>query len=77
MATFISMLVTDFFLLVAMLVGLLRIRHRGAGAFALGRLLWKQVGWWYWFLYGRAGFLLSLMPFPSEGPRLAFALNRG
>jgi hypothetical protein len=46
MATFISMLVTDFFVLVAMLVGLLRIRHRGAGAFALGRLLWKQASWW-------------------------------
>jgi hypothetical protein len=42
-ATLVSVFVTDFILLLVMLVGLLRMRHRGAGRFALGRLLWKQV----------------------------------
>jgi hypothetical protein len=42
-STFVSMFVTDFILLLVMLVGLLRMRYRGAGGFALGRLLWKQV----------------------------------
>ena len=37
------MLVTDLVLLVTMFVGLLRLRRDGAGRFALGRLLWKQV----------------------------------
>jgi hypothetical protein len=39
------MLVTDLVLLVTMFVGLLRLRRQGAGRFALGRLLWKQVRW--------------------------------
>jgi len=39
------MFATDFFLLVIMLVGLFRMRCRGAGSFGLGRLLWKQVRW--------------------------------
>ena len=43
MPTLISMLVTDLVLLVTMFVGLLRLRRHGAGRFALGRLLWKQV----------------------------------
>jgi hypothetical protein len=42
-ATFVSMFISDFILLLVMLVGLLRMRHRGAGTFDLGRLLWKQV----------------------------------
>jgi hypothetical protein len=42
-ATFVSMFITDFALLVIMLVGLLLLRRRGAGAFGLGHLLWKQV----------------------------------
>jgi hypothetical protein len=42
-ATFVSIFITDLILLVIMLGGLLRMRHRGAGTFALGRLLWKQV----------------------------------
>ena len=29
-----------------MLIGLLRMRREGVGAFALGRTLWKQVRWW-------------------------------
>jgi len=37
-----TMPVTDITLLVIMLVGLLRLRHRGGGKFNLGRLLWKQ-----------------------------------
>jgi len=41
-ATIVSMFFTDFFLLVVMLVGLLRLRMHGAGTFALGQLLWKQ-----------------------------------
>jgi hypothetical protein len=44
--TLISMLITDMVLLVTMFVGLLRLRRHGAGRFALGRLLWKQVGLW-------------------------------
>jgi hypothetical protein len=43
--TLISMLVTDLVLLVTMLIGLLCLRCHGAGRFALGRLLWKQVRW--------------------------------
>jgi hypothetical protein len=39
-----SLLVTDMFLLLIMLVGLLRLRRDGGGTFDLGRLLWKQVG---------------------------------
>jgi len=38
----IAMLVADIALLLIMLIGLLRIRHRGGGRFDLGRLLWKQ-----------------------------------
>lgn len=37
-------LITDITLLLIMLVGLLRLRHYGAGTFGLGQLLWKQVG---------------------------------
>jgi len=37
-----AMPVTDIALLVIMLIGLLRIRHRGGGRLDLGRLLWKQ-----------------------------------
>ncbi|KAH9968291.1 hypothetical protein BJV74DRAFT_868632 [Russula compacta] len=42
-ATVISMLVTDFVLLLIMLCGLHRLRHNVVGTFELGRLLWKQV----------------------------------
>jgi len=38
-----AMPVTDLALLFIMLIGLLRLRHRGGGRFSLGRLLWKQV----------------------------------
>jgi len=34
--------VTDLALLIIMLIGLFRIRHRGGGRFVLGQLLWKQ-----------------------------------
>jgi hypothetical protein len=37
------MFITDFLLLVTMLIGLLRMRHGGGGTLALGRLLWTQV----------------------------------
>ncbi|KAH9962365.1 hypothetical protein BC827DRAFT_1375837 [Russula dissimulans] len=37
-----AMPVTDIALLLIMLIGLLRLRHRGGGRFDLGRLLWKQ-----------------------------------
>ncbi|KAF8499724.1 hypothetical protein F5888DRAFT_105756 [Russula emetica] len=37
-----SLLVTDMFLLLIMLAGLLRLRRGGGGTFDLGRLLWKQ-----------------------------------
>ena len=58
-AAVISMFITDFFLLLVMLIGLLRMRHRGAGTFALGQLLWKQVRWKR-LLHGR-GTLFPLM----------------
>lgn len=37
-------LITDFVLLLVMLIGLFRLL-RGSGSFALGYLLWKQVRW--------------------------------
>jgi hypothetical protein len=37
-------LLTQIGLLLIMLIGLLRLLHDGVGAFALGSLLWKQVG---------------------------------
>jgi hypothetical protein len=42
--SFCGLLVTDVFLLLIMLAGLLRLRTGGGGSFELGRLLWKQVG---------------------------------
>jgi hypothetical protein len=42
----IGSLFSDLALLLIMLVGLLRMRREGSGAFALGRTLWKQVRWW-------------------------------
>jgi len=44
-ATIISMFITDFILLVIMLVGSFRMGVRRVGTLALGRLLWKQVMW--------------------------------
>ena len=35
--------VTDITLLLTMLVGLLRLRHRGGGTFGLAQVLWRQV----------------------------------
>ena len=43
-ASIIVALVTDIVLLLLVLVGLLRLLHGSGGSFALGRLLWKQVG---------------------------------
>ncbi len=40
------MVVIDIALILAMFLGLLRLRDRGGGMFGLVRLLWKQVGWW-------------------------------
>jgi hypothetical protein len=42
----IGSLVFDIGLLLIMLIGLLRLRCEEGGAFALGRILWKQVRWW-------------------------------
>jgi hypothetical protein len=33
-----------------MILGLLRLGFHERGAFSLGRLLWKQVGYWYFSL---------------------------
>ncbi len=41
---FVALFITDFLLLLIMLVGLLRLRRGGGGTFKLGRLLWRQVG---------------------------------
>jgi hypothetical protein len=57
--TFIFMFITDFILLVTMLIGLLRLRYCGAGTCGLGRLLWKQVRW-RGFFHGPS-FLFALM----------------
>jgi hypothetical protein len=40
------MVVIDIAFVLAMFVGLLRLRDRGGGMFGLVRLLWKQVRWW-------------------------------
>ena len=45
-ATVISMFITNFFLMVIMLVGLLRMHYRRVSTLALGSLLWKQVRCW-------------------------------
>jgi hypothetical protein len=42
------MVVTDIFLLLMMLIGLLRLRSHGGGTFGLTQLLWQQV--WRQFL---------------------------
>lgn len=39
-------LATDMILLLIMFFGLLRLGFHERGAFGLGRLLWKQVGYW-------------------------------
>jgi hypothetical protein len=39
----VTMLAIDIVLVFIMFLGLLRLRRRGGGMFALGRLLWKQV----------------------------------
>jgi hypothetical protein len=39
-------LVTDTALLFVMFIGLLRRRLHEPGAFGLGRLMWRQVGYW-------------------------------
>ena len=40
------MVCIDVALVVAMFIGLLRLRGRVGGLFGLVRLLWKQVRWW-------------------------------
>jgi hypothetical protein len=39
-------LATDIILLFVMFIGLLRLRLHERTAFGLGRLLWRQVGYW-------------------------------
>ena len=39
-------LATDIILLLIMFFGLLRLGFHERGAFGLGRLMWKQVGYW-------------------------------
>jgi len=56
----IFMAITDCFLLVVMVIGLLRMRIHGAGTFSLGQLLWKQVRW-KWFCVAAMVLLDSLM----------------
>jgi hypothetical protein len=43
-------LATDIILLLTMFFGLLRLGFHERGAFGLGRLLWKQVGYCYFSL---------------------------
>src|SRR5579863_3741947 len=58
-------LTTDIGLILIMLLGLLRLRRRGGGIMALGRLLWNQVGLWHFFL----SILLSI--------RLCISVHKG
>jgi len=60
-ATIISMFINDFFLLVVMLVGLLRMRVRCGGTFALRRLLCKQVRWRQFLHASGRGSLIPLI----------------
>jgi hypothetical protein len=48
----IGVLVAFVVLFLVMLIGLLRLRPREGGAFALGRFFWKQVRWWQFQLTG-------------------------
>jgi hypothetical protein len=43
-ANIIATLISDIVLLLIALIGLLRLLNDSGGSFALGRLLWKQVG---------------------------------
>jgi hypothetical protein len=43
-------LATDIILLLTMFFGLLRLGFHERGAFGLGRLLWKQVSYWFFSL---------------------------
>ena len=43
-------LATDITLLLIMFFGLLRLGFHERGAFGMGRLLWKQVGYWFFSL---------------------------
>jgi hypothetical protein len=43
-------LATDIILLLIMFFGLLRLGFHERGVFGLGRLLWKQVGYWFFSL---------------------------
>jgi hypothetical protein len=49
---FIITLVTDLILLLVMFIGLLRLGFHERGAFGLGRLLWRQVGYLFSFGFG-------------------------
>jgi hypothetical protein len=59
----IATLITDIVLLLIVLIGLLPLLYDSGGSFALGRLLWKQVG------SGRSRFAVSqftyLFPLPK------------
>ena len=57
---FIVTFVTDIILLVVMFIGLLSLRFHERGAFGLGRLLWRQVGYWFSLGSGR-GILYPLI----------------
>jgi len=46
------MAVIDIALVLAMFLGLLRLRDRSGGIFGLARLLWKQVRWWQFLVAG-------------------------
>ena len=44
-------LATDIILLSVMFIGLLRLRLHKRGTFGLGRLLWRQVGYYWCFSF--------------------------
>ena len=48
--TVVTALITDVLLLLIMLIGLLCMRIKAGGTLSLGRILWKQVQWWQFFL---------------------------
>ena len=57
-----------------MLVGLLRLRHRGGGTYGLAQVLWRQVR--RWFLQANDLSIHSSV-FVSAGHHLALACIRG
>ena len=85
--TYISTFITDFTLLVIMLVGLLRLPRRIGSTCSLGLLLWKQVKCWLFFhgdsipvsnvLSIRQGVIWLVLVIAVESPMVVRPLETG